>query len=126
MKKLCNEYGCRNLANIKERYCNEHKNQEVEDIRRWRKDYDYRHKDDKHKKFYKSKEWKRLREYILKRDNYMCAECIKVDKVTTCNTVHHLVEIREDFSKALDESNLVTICHDCHNKIHKRFTPPYT
>lgn len=125
MNKLCNKQGCRELTKLKEKYCDKHKEEEFENIKRWRKDYDYKRKDDKYKKFYKSREWKRLRDYVLKRDNYICQECIKENKITTCNTVHHIVEVREDFSKALSEDNLLTLCHECHNKIHKRFTPPH-
>lgn len=121
MKKICNKFGCNNLINLKDKYCDTHKLEFKKQVKRWRKDYDDRRKDDKYKKFYKSTEWKRLRDYVLKRDNYICQECIKEDKITTCNTVHHIVEVREDFSKALNEDNLVTLCHECHNKIHKRF-----
>lgn len=121
MNKLCNKQGCRELTKLKEKYCDKHRELEFENIKRWRKDYDYKRKDDKYKKFYKSREWKRLRDYILKRDNYICQECIKENKITICNTVHHVVEVRKDFSKALDKENLITLCHKCHNKIHLRF-----
>lgn len=121
MKKLCNKFGCNNLIDLKDRYCDEHKKETQEQIRKWRKDYDDKRKDDRYRKFYKSTQWKIVRDYILKRDNYICQECIKDNKMTICNTVHHIVEVKDDFSKALDESNLITLCADCHNKIHNRF-----
>lgn len=121
MNKLCNSYGCRELTKLKEKYCDKHKVIELENIKRWRKSYDEKRQDDKYKKFYKSSRWKFLRSHVLKRDNYVCQECIKENKLTVCNTVHHIVSIKEDFSKALDEDNLITLCHECHNKIHERF-----
>lgn len=121
MKKLCNKFGCNNLIDLKDRYCNEHKKETQEQIRKWRKDYDDKRKGDKYRKFYKSVQWRIVRDYILKRDNYICQDCIKDNKITICNTVHHIIEVKEDYSKALDENNLITLCADCHNKVHKRF-----
>ena len=121
MNKLCNKQGCRELTKLKEKYCDKHKVIELENVKRWRKAYDEKRQDDKYKKFYKSSRWKFLRSHVLKRDNYVCQECIKENKLTVCSTVHHIVSIKEDFSKALDEDNLITLCHECHNKIHERF-----
>lgn len=124
MKKLCNKFGCNNLINLKEKYCDHHKKETQDQLKKWRRDYDYKRKDDKHRKFYKSSSWQSLRTYVLKRDRYLCQYCIKVGKITTCNTVHHIIEIKDDFNKALDMDNLITLCHECHNKEHNRFTPP--
>lgn len=121
MNKLCNKQGCRELTKLKEKYCDKHKVIELQNIKRWRKDYDYKRKDDKYRRFYKSNQWSIVRDYVLKRDNYLCRNCSKEGKVTICSTVHHIIEIRNDFSKALDTNNLITLCHECHNKIHKRF-----
>lgn len=121
MKKICNKFGCNNLINLKDKYCDTHKLEFKKQVKRWRKDYDDRRKDDKYRKFYKSNQWSIVRDYVLKRDNYLCRECDKEGKITICSTVHHIIEIKEDFSKALDENNLVTLCHECHNKIHNRF-----
>ncbi len=121
MKKICNKIGCNKLTKLKEKYCDEHKVVEFESVRRWRRDYDDKRRDDKHRKFYKSQQWKIVRDYILRRDNYLCQNCLKEDRVTTATTVHHIVEIKRDYTKALDENNLITLCHDCHNKTHNRF-----
>lgn len=120
MKKICSKYGCNNLVNIKDKYCDDHRQEIVKQVRQWRRTYDSK-RDPKYKQFYKSANWLKLRDYVLKRDNYLCTECIKSGKLTTCNTVHHIIEIREDMSKSLDQDNLTTLCYECHNKIHKRF-----
>lgn len=124
MKKICNKFGCNNLINLKDKYCDAHKNELEEQLKKWRKDYDIKRRNDRYRKFYKSNQWSIIRNYVLKRDNYLCRECIKAGKVTICSTVHHIIEIKSDFSKALDTDNLITLCHECHNKIHKRFIPP--
>ncbi|WP_399533503.1 HNH endonuclease [Gemella sp.] len=35
----------------------------------------------------------------------------------TANLVHHKVEVRTDWSKRLEMSNLESVCRNCHNKI---------
>ena len=51
--------------------------------------------------------------YVLWRDNYTCQQCKK--KNTSLN-VHHIVYRSNGGSD--DESNLVTLCEDCHHKLH--------
>lgn len=68
--------------------------------------------------FYRSKPWRRKREYILKRDKYLCQECKKYGRNTEANVVHHLIEIEDDSSLKLTNSNLQSVCKACHNKLH--------
>lgn len=68
--------------------------------------------------FYHSSLWRKQREYILKRDNYLCTE-IGCHRVAT--EVHHIEELTEqnvnDPSISLNENNLRSLCHDCHSRI---------
>jgi 5-methylcytosine-specific restriction enzyme A len=68
--------------------------------------------------FYNSKRWKNKRKYILQRDGYLCQECKKYGKNTEAKIVHHILEIDERPDLALVNSNLVTVCSSCHNKLH--------
>lgn len=52
--------------------------------------------------------------YVLWRDNYTCQQC-KKNNVTL--NVHHIVYRSQGGSD--DESNLVTLCEDCHHKLHQ-------
>lgn len=70
------------------------------------------------KPFYKSAAWLKLREYVLTRDHYLCQECLRNGKITTANTVHHIIPIEEDPDLALDADNCESICPTCHNKMH--------
>lgn len=59
----------------------------------------------------KTKEWKRIREFVLWRDNHECQACGRSDKVH----VHHRVPFR--FEGSDREDNLTTLCQSCHTKI---------
>ncbi|UOQ93406.1 HNH endonuclease [Halobacillus shinanisalinarum] len=80
--------------------------------------YDKYRRNPEAKAFYKSAAWLKCREVILIRDDYLCQECLKDKRLTPADLVHHIIEYKEDQSKALDEDNLVSICFTCHNKIH--------
>lgn len=70
-------------------------------------------------RFYHSREWKELREEALERDHYLCVECKKRGIITPANTVHHIKPLRLDQTRALQLSNLETVCTACHNKLHR-------
>ncbi|MEB8101044.1 HNH endonuclease [Staphylococcus xylosus] len=71
-----------------------------------------------HDWFYHSKAWKVLREIALDRDNNLCQLCLKEGNITDANVVHHIIYVDDDFSKALNLDNLMSVCYSCHNKIH--------
>lgn len=66
--------------------------------------------------FRNSKAWQRKREYIKRRDGYVCAACLAGLKGTKkrLNTqdlsVHHIVPLAVDFDLRLDDDNLITLC----------------
>lgn len=70
------------------------------------------------KGFYNSKQWQTIREYILKRDNYLCIQCGK-----PAEEVHHKVWLTPenigDPNITSNEDNLVSLCKDCHFETHK-------
>lgn len=86
------------------------------------------------RKFYDSRDWKRKRARVLKRDNYECQEC-KRNGLVTIDTneysesakrkkimllVDHIKELEEYPELALEEDNLETMCVRCHNIKHGR------
>lgn len=64
--------------------------------------------------FYLSYAWKRVRLYVLLRDNYRCQVCGK----RWANTVHHLKPRLEHRELALCADNLEAVCGVCHNREH--------
>ncbi|WP_440894962.1 HNH endonuclease [Amphibacillus sp. Q70] len=68
--------------------------------------------------FYKSGPWRKCRGTILERDGYLCQICMQVDDPIPADTVHHIIHLKDDPSKALDEDNLISVCFTCHNDLH--------
>lgn len=70
--------------------------------------------------FYWSKEWRHKRSGILIRDNSECQVCKSQGKVTinTKLIIHHIKPLEFFPSFRLSDSNLITVCLDCHNVIH--------
>ncbi|MHD0382822.1 HNH endonuclease [Staphylococcus simulans] len=83
-------------------------------------DNNYKHgrKTYEHDWFYHSKAWTKIREMALDRDNYLCQKCLEEGKITDAKIVHHIVYVDDDFTKALQLDNLMSVCSSCHNKIH--------
>lgn len=81
-------------------------------------------------KFYRSKEWERLRIVLMderadKDGTIFCAACGKpIVRRYDC-IAHHKTELTEenvdDVSIALNPENIELICFRCHNKEHQRF-----
>lgn len=45
--------------------------------------------------FYQSIKWKKKRQAILRRDNYLCKECKKYGRITEAKEVHHIVHLED-------------------------------
>lgn len=71
-------------------------------------------------RFYQSKAWGEARSLALKRDNYLCVQCFKAGTIKQADVVHHIVEVKDDFTKALELDNLESCCHKHHNAVHKK------
>lgn len=78
-------------------------------------------------KFYKSKEFRYLKEEVLREQHYECQECKKLGKITEADTVHHVQHVRKHPELALSKyytyqgkqyRNLIAVCKSCHNKLH--------
>jgi 5-methylcytosine-specific restriction endonuclease McrA len=68
------------------------------------------------KSFYNSKSWKCVRDQVIRRDHYGCRNCYQ-----RAEEVHHVTELTpdniHDNTIALNPSNLISLCRDCHMKI---------
>ena len=62
----------------------------------------------------KDRRWKKLANKIRKRDNYTCQLCGSHEHLQ----VHHKKYIKNILAWEYDESNLITLCSECHKKIH--------
>jgi len=75
--------------------------------------------------FYLTGAWKRVRLQRLRRDGYVCQDCLKKwledprwGAPRRAVLVHHIQPIESHPELALDENNLVSLCDGCHNQRH--------
>ncbi|MGL4521265.1 MAG: HNH endonuclease [Bacilli bacterium] len=73
-------------------------------------------------KFYNSRTWRSKRKIILARDNFECQLCKENRKreIVKARIVHHKEELKVNPLRCLDETNLISVCFDCHERIHER------
>ncbi len=71
------------------------------------------------KEFYRSAAWRAARRSALRRDTFTCHDC-----QGRATEVHHIVELTpvniHDMRTALGLENLMSLCHDCHNRRTQR------
>jgi 5-methylcytosine-specific restriction protein A len=64
---------------------------------------------------YQSRQWKKLRKFVLARDKHLCQICLDGSKVTPGNVVDHKIPIKQG-GAPLAAANLQTLCEVCHAK----------
>ncbi len=55
---------------------------------------------------------------IIKRDNYECQKCKEKVKYSKADCVHHIIHLKDNPYLALESSNLISLCNECHNLEH--------
>lgn len=76
----------------------------------------YYNHDPKVVEFRNSTAWKHKTEEIRQRDMQLCKICLAENIFNYKNlSVHHIVPLAEDWSRRLDNDNLITVC-DMHHK----------
>ncbi len=82
---------------------------------KWGRRNKYYKNESKASRFRSTNAWTQKAERIKIRDLYLCRVCIKEGRITNRNlSVHHIIPLREDFDKRLDDSNLITLCERHH------------
>lgn len=100
-KKMCAVAGCGKLT--LERWCDQHaKNPYVA------RPYDQLRGSSAERGY--DNEWRKLRLVALRRDNYLCLECLKDDRPTPAIDVDHIIPISEAPERRLDLDNLQSLC----------------
>lgn len=81
--------------------------------------------------FYKSAAWKTCRDIVMRRDAYLCRDCLAAGRYTPAEEVHHIEPLCPDNihrpEVALNLDNLISLCRECHKARHmgrpvKRYT----
>lgn len=77
--------------------------------------------DKEYQAFYTSKEWKNKRDRIIAKFKHMdIYSYYKNNSIIEATLVHHINEIKEDYSKRLDDDNLIAVSSKSHSEIHGR------
>ncbi len=104
--KPCRYPGCNKLT--EGTYCEVHAKEVAKDYNKYT-----RHGD--HNKKY-GRGWRRIRNAYATA-HPLCERCLKEGKLTPMEEVHHILPVNRGGSN--DWSNLMSLCHSCHEKIHK-------
>lgn len=110
----CNYPTCHELIAPDKRYCDKHKEYEQSQSKQRNKRYNAMYRDKERNTFYQSKQWQKVRNYVINRDYYMCQCCGSA--VNDKKIVDHIVPLRIDKTKALSTDNLWSLCDKCHNR----------
>lgn len=81
-------------------------------------------------RFRNSFAWRKKRARIKERDCFMCQLCLsglydvgERKYNSRCLEVHHITPIKDDYSKRLDDNNLITLCEKHHEMAEKGIIP---
>ena len=105
-KRPCNKPGCPGLTDSK--FCTVHEplgNQQNTERERWRGTAASRGYD---------ADWQRVRLEALKRDKYLCQNCLKNDRITPATMVDHIIPIIVNPALRLVIENLQSLDDQCH------------
>ncbi|AQL56425.1 HNH endonuclease [Abyssicoccus albus] len=113
-KKQCNHSSCRTLIPFDEQYCEKHIHLKQESNQKY--DFIRNREDREYRKIYQSGRWKKLRHQALVRDGFMCQKCLDIGIYNRAEVVDHIIELKDDISRAFDMDNLQSLCVKHHNE----------
>ncbi|MDO4803363.1 MAG: HNH endonuclease [Lachnospiraceae bacterium] len=90
-------------------------------VRESNREYDRFKRDKESKRFYDSAEWRRTKERVLELDGMDVYEYMTTGEVVAADTVHHIVPLRDDWSKRVDMRNLMSLNAATHSKIETEY-----
>lgn len=98
--------------------CKEVVNEQMDQLQKERDKRYNKKRDPKYIQFYKSIEWKLLKDKKMQDEQYRCERCHRL-----ATEVHHIkyIQTEEGWPLRLDYDNLEALCVDCHNYRHSRF-----
>lgn len=119
LMKLCR---CGKVISQRDRYCKQCKvisHQEIAESNRY---YDKYIRDKRSATFYNSTSWIKTREYILDKYKGLDLYAFFIEKeIVYADTVHHIEELKENWDRGLDITNLFPLSSGNHSKIHKMY-----
>ena len=81
------------------------------------------HHDAEVERFYTTRAWRKARDAVLKEHGGLCQICLSKGLIVPAVHVHHKVHLTpenlDDPRVALDSSNLMALCEECHAEQHR-------
>ena len=106
-KTPCNYPRCSELIGPGKSYCPAHKKETARQKNKQRK------RDPNIARFYSSGAWQKTRKIYIT-NNPLCRRCLNKDIVRKSDVVDHIIPIKIDWNKRLDQDNLQSLCNSCH------------
>lgn len=84
--------------------------------------YDYdctmgRYLGGREREFRSSSKWTKKSLQMREQSHHLCEVCLDKGKFTYDNIeVHHIIKVRDDMSKVLDDDNLICLCQEHHKQ----------
>ena len=124
--KLCSHYSCRKVIAEDSRFCEYHQAKYMARQKERYKDYQRRRLEDyneaKAQGFYHSTDWDRIKEAVKAGLYHIdIFEYYLTGKIVEGETVHHIIEVKEDWDSRLDVNNLIYLTNKNHSKIHSKY-----
>lgn len=73
--------------------------------------------------FYNTITWQNVRNEIMKRDHYLCQDCLRKGLIVPAEEVHHIIPLTPENIKdegiSLGADNLISLCRNCHRDRHR-------
>ena len=86
----------------------------------YKKNYNKFNRDKAFERFRRSKEWLRIRQAVIDRDDGIDQYALHTTgKLIPGTSVHHIIPLADDWSRRLDMSNLILLSEQTHGEIEK-------
>ena len=86
----------------------------------YKKNYNKFNRDKAFERFRHSKEWLRIRQAVIDRDDGIDQYALRTTgKLIPGTSVHHIIPLADDWSRRLDMSNLILLSEQTHGEIEK-------
>lgn len=124
--KLCSWHGCTKIIKEDKKFCSYHDKKDSAEQRERYKEYKRRrsHNDEvkRFQSFYNSDAWRRIRELGIKDTLAIdVVDFYKFNRIRQGERVHHIIELNDDFGKALDRNNLIYLTEKNHRIVHREY-----
>lgn len=106
-KKICHSPFCQELITMDRTYCLNHGTKQTV--------YSKYNRNKESAAFYNSTRWRKKRLEIMENYNGLCQLCAAKGETVPANVVDHIKELKDFPELSLENSNLVPLCHRCHN-----------